>query len=452
MTNKFRRYFSAAMLAWMLPGLTMADERQDFDKHSTIQLYSGQVKIIPTRAVKRVAVGNGKILSVTLVDGKELLLLAEGAGETSLHLWYKNGEEGAARIVIAPGDVGRAAEEIGNLMGKDKQAQVRIVGDKVIIDGRNLSEETLNRIEKLKAVYPNVVNLAEKEQLRMEKVVLLDVKILKMKKDFFRSLGVNWNLSMAGPQAGIVGDFSSNQYFRLGVPTNSGTGGSTANFSFPSTGIQDLPLKVAPFATNFGIVTSIASRINFALQNGDAYEIANPKLSAKSGSKEPAEFLAGGQIAIPLAIGFGQTTVIFKDFGIRLKFSPVADDRNNVGLKVFTEISNIDPALTVGGIPGFSTNRTQAEINLKDGETLVISGLLDQNLTKTSNKIPALGNIPILGYLFKSEDFRNSESDLVFLVTPKVITADSVENISEESHGRYLENLYKSNADKGIIR
>ena len=447
-----KKPLAAAIVTLMFPALACAKGDLELDNRSSISMYSGQVKIIPTNTVKRVAVGNGKILSVTLVDGKELLLLAEGAGETNLHLWYKNGEESAARVVIAPRDVGRAAEEISILLSKNPNTQVRVIGDKVIIDGKNLSEEDVSRIEKLKAVYQNVINLAEKEPLRMEKVVLLDVKILKMKKDFFRSLGVNWNQSMAGPQAGIVGDFSSNPYFRMGVPTTNGTGGPLANFSFPSSGLQDLPLKVAPVATNFGIIASVASRINFALQNGDAYEIANPKLSAKSGSKEPAEFLAGGQIPIPLAIGFGQTSVIFKDFGIRLKFSPVADDRNNVSLKIFTEISNIDPSLTVGGVPGFFTSRTQEEINLKDGETLVMSGLVDHSLSQNSNKIPGLGNIPILGYLFKSDDFRDNKSDLVFLVTPQVITANSLENIDAESHARYLENMYSRNSDQGIIR
>jgi len=440
------------IITTMIPCIANAANLFSTDPSSSITMYSGQVKIIPTNTVKRVAVGNGKILSVTLVDNKELLLLAEGAGETNLHLWYKNGEESAARVMIAAKDVGRAAEEISGLLASNSHIQVRIVGEKVIIDGKNISQEDLNRIDKLHAIYPNLVNLAEKEPLRMEKVVLLNVRILKMKRDFFRSLGVNWNQSIAGPQAGVVGDFSSNPYFRMGVPTTNGTGGPLANFSFPSSGITDLPLKVAPFATNFGIIASVASRINYALQNGDAYEIANPKLSAKSGSKEPAEFLAGGQIPIPLAIGFGQTSVIFKDFGIRLKFSPVADDRHNVGLKIFTEVSNIDPSLTVGGVPGFFTSRTKAEINLKDGETLVMSGLIDHSLAKNSNKIPGLGNIPILGYLFKSDDFRDNESDLVFLVTPSVITADSRDNIDAESHARYLENLYQKNADKGPLR
>ncbi len=443
---------AAAITTLQVSVVSAASDDLRPDPSSNISMYSGQVKIIPTSTIRRVAVGNGKILSVTLVDNRELLLLAEGAGETNLHLWYKNGTESASRIVIAPKDIGRAAEEITSLLSSYPGIQIRIVGDKIIIDGKNLPEEVLSRVEKLKAVYPNVVNLAEKEPLRMEKVVLLDVRILKMKKDFFRSLGVNWNQSMAGPQAGIVGDFSSNPYFRMGVPTSTGTGGPQANFSFPSSGITDLPLKVAPFATNFGIIASVASRINYALQNGDAYEIANPKLSAKSGSKEPAEFLAGGQIPIPLAIGFGQTSVIFKDYGIRLKFSPVADDRHNVGLKIFTEVSNIDPSLTVGGVPGFFTHRSQTEINLKDGETLVMSGLIDHSFTKNSNKIPGLGNIPILGYLFKSDDFRDNESELVFLVTPSVITADSRENIDAESHARYLENLYKNSSDKGFIR
>lgn len=442
--------FSTAILC--ISTLSIATADPFINQVENISMYSGQVKIIPTRTIRRVAVGNGKILSVTLVDNKELLLLAEGTGETNLHLWYKNGTESAARVVIAPKDIGHAADEISSLLTASPNTQVRIVGDRIIIDGKNLSEETLTRIEKLKAVYPNVINLAEKEPLRMEKVVLLDVRILKMKRDFFRSLGVNWNQSMAGPQAGIVGDFTSNPYFRMGVPTSNGTGGPLANFAFPNSGITDLPLKVAPLASNFGIIASVASRINYALQNGEAYEIANPKLSAKSGSKEPAEFLAGGQIPIPLAIGFGQTSVIFKDFGIRLKFSPVADDRHNIGLKIFTEVSNIDPSLTVGGVPGFYTNRSQTEINLKDGETLVMSGLVDHNLAKNSSKIPGFGNIPIIGYLFKSDDFRDNESELVFLVTPTVITADSRKNIDAASQAKYLENMYQRSSDKGFIR
>ena len=175
----------------------------------------------------------------------------------------------------------------------------------------------------------------------------------------------------------------------------------------------------------FGIATQITSRIDFAVDSGDALILAQPRLAARSGGW--ADFLAGGEIPIPV-VTQNTTDVEFKPFGITLEIEPTVDDNNNIIALVNTEISTADFANAVMGVPSFLTRRTTADIRMRSGETLVISGLVDYAASKAITKIWGLGDVPILGALFRSKGFRDQTTELVIFVTPTVIDASSESN------------------------
>ncbi|MEY2343026.1 type II and III secretion system protein family protein [Acidithiobacillus sp. IBUN Pt1247-S3] len=430
-----------------------------------ISLYAGQVKVIPSKAVKRVAVGNGKVLSTTVVDNRELLLLAEGAGETSLRVWYKDGGEAAYRVLVAPQDVGRAAEEIRTLVSGNvvNPVSVQVVGDHIVIDGKNLSQQQIDRINSLSLLYPKkTIVIANKEPFKMEKMVWLDVNVLEVRKTLLENFGVDWQKQISGPFVGYGKDFIGPRSVPvqplgsdLAQPAVAGSGMRLTPAPVGLDGAIDLVNLARPISgvMNFGIITGMLSKINFALSNGDAWQIANPQLSARSGGT--TNFLAGGQVPILQALATGAAafqTVTFKDYGIQLNFSPQVDDSNNISMKVKAEVSEIDPATSVilNGltVPGFLVRKSDAEINVQDGQTMVISGLVNPKTAKNVSKLPWLADVPILGNLFKSTNFQSGNTDLVILVTPRVVNPGGLENVREVSAAVRLKDEYRQTLGK----
>jgi len=239
----------------------------------------------------------------------------------------------------------------------------------------------------------------------MERMVRMKVKMVEFRKSALGKLGIDWGDSISGPTFATAGDVIGNNLFR---PASEGFAG--------------LPNTVAPFSTYFGIASNITSRINFLATNGDAVTLAEPVLSCTNGGS--ASFLAGGEVPYPTVGANGETKIAFKDYGIKLNISPQIDPNGNVRTMIETEISQIDPALSIGGTPGLLTRRAQTQVNVRSGETIVISGLLSSESSTDIDKIPGLGSLPILGHLFRSENVRNSVSELVIFVTPEVIEPD----------------------------
>ncbi len=240
-------------------------------------------------------------------------------------------------------------------------------------------------------------------RIRMETMVRMHVRMIEFRKSALGKLGINWSDSTAGPGLAIAGDALGNNLFRL-----PGDGFASA-----------LPNTVQPFSAYFGIASSLTSRINFMASTGDATMLAEPVLSTTSGGT--ASFLAGGEVPYPSVSANGQTVVQFKEYGIKLNVSPSIDALGNVRTIVETEISQLDPAVSVQGTPGLLTRRAQTQVNVRSGETIVISGLLSSESSKDVDKIPGIGNLPIIGNFFRSQNARNAVSELVIFVTPEIV-------------------------------
>ncbi|GAB3339071.1 type II and III secretion system protein family protein [Marilutibacter aestuarii] len=382
-----------------------------------LDLYGGQVKVFSSsRPLARVAVGNGDLVEVTTIEKRQLVVIAGAgkAGTTSLHLWYEDGGQRSIDVSVSPVDTGSTSTIVRELLALESGSKARVqdVDNSVVVTGELTALES-ERVAAIAKLYPNVVNLSTPDLVEMQPMVLMDVRIMEFKRDAMRDLGIDWQDSIDGPAGGAIKDFSSS-FFRI-LPD----GSPFEDF--------DLPARINPMETYFGIATSITSKINLLTQTGNAYELASPQLSARSGGS--ANFLAGGEVPIPLTSSFGATNVEFKEYGIKLDIEPFVNENNEISTVIMTEVSKIDPAVAVQGIPGFLTRRTGTELNVRSGETIVISGLVDIAGSKGFGGIPGLSNIPILGRLFRSDNFRAGRTDLVVFVTPRIVRPDDAANI-----------------------
>jgi pilus assembly protein CpaC len=385
---------------------------------TNLMLYVGEARVLNESNIRRMAVGNGKILTANIISATQLLLLAETQGESTIHLWHRDGTENDYAVTVVSADTSRMLTEIRSLLGSNPKVVARVVGDKVVLEGTDLGNEQTSRLNDIVHLYPQVLNLVS--HVTMDRMVEIDVRIMEFRKTKLTQLGINWStVGVTGPTFGLVGDAAKGSAFVNGVAP-------------PLAGITNGP-KIDPVSTFLGIATSITSSIDASVQLGDATYLSEPKLTCKSGGS--CKFLSGGQVPIPTTSIFGQTNVQFKDYGIKLEVDPVVSDSGLVHMKAFTELSAIDPTVTVAGIPGFITRRTETEVNLLAEQTLVISGLFDGSDIRTITKVPGLADIPLLGELFKSRDFQKKKSDLVIFLTPHLVTPDMQANLDAVKAG-----------------
>lgn len=400
----------AGLVAGMLPpsGTAVAEASVIPD---SITMYTGQALVQRAPgALKRVAVGDGKLLEVKTVGSREMVLIADKVGDTSLQLWMSDGTQRSVAVHIVEGNSDQVAALVRKLLGDGSPISVNAVSGNVVLTGTDLSQSDMAHIAALKKLYPQVLDFTSANAVEMKPMVMMQVRIMEFRKKAMNEIGIKWDSVIDGPSGGLIHDFGTNNVFRMPQAFQG----------------VDLPLRVAGTPSFFGIATSITSKINLMMQTGNAWELATPELAARSGGV--ADFLVGGEVPIPLANGLGETTVEYKEYGIKLHIAPVVNSAGDIATDIETEISRIDPTVKVQGYPGFITRRASAQLNVHQGDTIVISGLVDANAAKNFDKVPGLGQIPILGALFRSRDFQKERTDLVVFVTPIVVDANSRKN------------------------
>jgi pilus assembly protein CpaC len=247
--------------------------------------------------------------------------------------------------------------------------------------------------------------------LQPRATILIKAKLIEVKKSALRDIGIDWADVAAGPVFGSLDELVTNKYFRV-IPDN-------------VQGLGGLPLQLGSSNHYLAFTTVIDSVINLLVNDGDARLLAEPTLTCIDGGQ--ADFLVGGEVPIPVQNQDGALNVIFKQFGIILKVEPQAGSGGLIRTKVNVEVSSVDKSISVLGIPGFASRKTNTEMNVQSGKPMVIAGLFSSEDAKTVVKVPGLGQLPILGELFKSRQFRRGQSELVVLVTPWLIDADSPE-------------------------
>ena len=388
-------------------------------------MFVGESRVFPTPGVARIAVGNGQIVTATALDEKDVMVFANGVGTSSLFVWNKDGRHQRIKVTIVPGDVTRYAREISAFLTAVPRARTSIIGDKVIVEGDDLSDLDLAKIDELAKRYPQIVNFTNR--LGWEQMVLMDVKVVEFPINELREIGLRWSAAGGAVVGGIWSpirrnDNGANQINPQLIPAPPivGIGGLAA----PS-GLQVLSLL------NLGL----SAQLSLLAQNGTATILAEPQLSARNGAR--ASFLAGGEYPYTVSTINGPT-VLFKPYGIRLDIQPRVDRNGVIRALVDSEVSAIDPSIVTVAGPALSTRKTSTEFNLRAGETLVLSGLVSRRTSVNIDKVPFLGDIPILGALFRSKRFQNDETELVVFVTPTVV----------DSHSRGLADRVEQTNDK----
>jgi pilus assembly protein CpaC len=385
-----------------------------------IEMFVGESRVFPTPGVARIAIGNGSILTAAALDGKEVILFANGVGTSSLFVWNEAGQSQRVKINILPGDTSRISREIAAFLTAIPNARASVIGDKVIVEGDNLGDVDMARIELLSQRYPQIVNFTN--PLGFERMVMLDVKVVEFPVNELRELGLRW---------GVVGGATIGGVWS---PLRRGDApGLQANINAPQLPVVGTGDTLGPALIPSGL--NIRSGINLGLgatlqalaQEGKTAILAEPQLSARSGSR--ASFLAGGEIPYSVSSPDG-TTILFKSYGVKLDILPQVGAGGNIRATIEAEVSNIDGSVTTQFGPALLTRKTSTEFNVRGGETIVLSGLIQREQSSNVDKVPGLGDLPVIGALFRSKRFLNRETELVVFVTPTVIGADSEVNLS----------------------
>ena len=398
------------LLLFLLLSFGVAFAQSGQEAHDeTLEIIAGQTDILAFRGVRRVSIGDDDLLDVkVLADAGQILLIGKNPGVTDLRVWLRDGRQTSFVVQVLKQVPAKVLSQVeANLLGIEG-VRARLAGDQVVIEGRSLREEDYERVKAIAEQY-GATNFVSPGGINLRGMVLLDVKVIEVRKSSLKDIGINWADFASGPSYSYLGDFGNNSLFRgTGLPPGA-IGGQ-------------LPLNAGSGNPFFGISTSITSVLDLLIRNGNARTLAEPKLTCVSG--EQAEFLAGGEVPIPVTDADGALNVQFKQFGIILNMAPIADPSGFIATNVEVEVSNIDPTVVVLGIPGFVTRRTITSMNVREGQTMVISGLLNSERSKDVDKFPVLGSVPVIGELFKSREFRNNETELVVLVTPSLVDPD----------------------------
>lgn len=405
----------------------------------TIELVVGKSTLLRLDApIDRLSLGNPSVADVTLISPRELYLLGKTFGSTNIILWRRSGHTTVVDVVVTI-DSGLLQDKLRSLLPGEKGIVVHSAADSVVLSGEVSSASKVEQAVAIAEAYVRNINkglvlpvmadggkvepgtalnitqggagaavgAAGAKVVNLLRVsspqqVMLEVKVAEVSRTLLDKLGAqfNWNRTGGSWIYSILTGFLGNSSGTVGA--SKGPGRSL----FFDAEKQDGLIKI----------------------------LAEPTIVAISGQE--GSFLAGGKIFIPVARSnetTGGTTITLeeKEFGVGLKFTPTVLDGGLIHLKVAPEVSELSqtgtPFTTVNGatavLPSFTTRKAQTSVQLYDGQSFAIAGLMKNNITETVKRFPGLGEIPVLGALFRSSEFQSDKTELMFLVTPRLVTA-----------------------------
>lgn len=407
------------------PTTTLPSQAQATQNSAPLRVMVGKSLLInTTERLKRISVTDPSIAYAYPITPTQILVHGKAPGEVSLLIWDEL-ERSRSFDLRVDVDVSACSEEEHRVF-PDEQITVTPSRAAIVLSGHVSTEDVSKRAGELASAYsPKVVNVLTFGPVGAQEV-LLEVKFAEVDRTALTQLGVNFISTGAANTIGTIttgqyGGFGPQTLSKTGTSTTTTNGGSSTTTTNGTTLNNLLNLFVFRPDINFGAVIE-------ALQTKNLLQIlAEPNLIAVNGKE--ASFLAGGQFPFPIVQpgnGFTAVTISFKEFGVRLQFTPVITPNGYIHLKVAPEVSTLDfaNALTISGftVPALSTRRAETEFELQDGQSFVIAGLMDNRVTDIYNKIPGLGDIPILGQFFRSKSLQKSNSELMVLCTVRRIS------------------------------
>jgi len=358
--------------------------------------------------IKRVAAGNESVAEFVVIGPKELLVNGKAPGETSIVIWQEDDTRTVYDLAVRAspsrlnGVRSQIQREFGGSTG-DSGIEVSIDNDTAFVRGTVKDMVSADRVMSIASTLGKTVNLLHVAVPPVEPQVLLMVRFADVDRNASRALGMSLASSAFNQQTSLG----------TGVPVSQ-DGGATFSLS--------QAVNILLFRKDINLLAAIQ-----ALETKQSLEmLAEPNLLVINGTQ--AHFVAGGEFPYPMVQPNGNSTsvsIAFKEYGIRLGFLPVITPRGTIRVHVTPEVSALDytNSVTIAGttIPGTSTRRVETEVELESGQTFVIAGLLDKQITETFSKIPGIGSLPVLGKLFQSKSVTRSNSELLVMITPEIV-------------------------------
>ena len=364
------------------------------DKSEKLYAIAGKSQLLKfDEPISRVSITEPQYADLVLLSPKELLLNGKKAGRTSLVFWGSNNKPVFYNLIVQQ-DADAFLQAIEDI-APNEHINLIFTDDGVILSGRVSSTNVKEKIKNIAKAYNfKLVDMSESPT----KQVLLEVKITEASRSFTNELATQFTIGN-----NVTGN------------SNYGTFDGTLN------GLQYI------FAKNSA---NLAFSIRAGEQKGAIKILAEPKLLALDNAE--ASFNVGNEVPVPSEIGqFGQVSYQFKNTGVILNFKPqILEKSNRIILKLSPEVSEVDSSVAIQNadgsiIPGFKTRKVDTTVELADGETLILAGLLKQTNNNTRTQVPWIGNIPVLGLLFTNYNDKKDNTELVIFITPKIVETPS---------------------------
>jgi pilus assembly protein CpaC len=418
----------------------------------------GEQVNLPT-GITDVVVANPQVADVDVRNPKQIYIFAKGPGETNVYAT----DAGGRTVYSATVRVGNNLDSIDQMLTlamPEADIQVSTLNGVVLLTGTVAQPEDVTEAEKLvEAFVGGSSKVVSRLKTAVPMQVNLQVRIAEVSRSLAKEIASNFTTRDndgnglvfgigRGRNVGTIGDINTAGFPRLdasslyGLPAGSislpfnpatgqfVTGGTQFNFNNP---VGSNALNLA--GRLFGI--DVAAAFDIAERAGLSTTLAQPNLTTISG--ETAEFLAGGQFPIPVADNFGSITVQFRDYGVSLKYTPTVLADGRIQLRVRPEVSDISSqgAVRIAGteIPAITTRMTDTTVELGSGQSFMIAGLMQNSATTSIDKYPGLGDVPVLGALFKSNGWKRNETELVIVVTPYLVKPVSDSEIKLPTDG-----------------
>jgi pilus assembly protein CpaC len=396
-------------------GSVVPDTRQP----KRLELVVGKSIVLETaEAVKRVSIGDPKIADFTLLSRREIYITGKAVGATNLSLW-QNKKVFAIYDLDVAYDISRLKQKLHDVFPDEKDLRVVATHDSITLSGTVSSTANLSQVLSLAEAYAPDGKVRNLLQVAGVQQVMLEVRAAEMSRSLTKRLGINFNYARGGNfgvslLSGLTKLVQPEDAY-MTVPTDRSYGAGPL-------GLLVSPSVSALFRFNSGS-TTWTGFIDALKDDGLVKILAEPTLIALSG--KTANFLAGGEFPVPVPQGLGTVAIEYKSFGVRLGFTPTVLSENKINVVVNPEVSEPDfsTAIQFQGfvVPGLTTRRASTSVELADGQSFAIAGLLKENVRESISKFPLLGDIPILGALFRSQAFLKQETELIIIVTPHLV-------------------------------
>ena len=365
-------------------------------------------------------IGNPDIADIVPISDTSVYVLGKKTGTTSLTLYNRDKLIAVVDVVVGP-DVTTLKRQLSDLLPAD-EISASMSNDSVVLEGMVRSAVDADRAMQIAETYApgKVVNLLS---LGSSQQVMLEVRFAEVKRSALAQIGVNWDiLGDTGKLNGAIGNGVHTSPL-VDTATGAVTGSQLLHGAITDS-FAIISRTFRAFGANFNVTLDALER------KGAITTLAEPTLVALSG--ETASFLAGGEFPVPVVQNVGGDatnaaafTVEWKPFGVSLAFTPTVLSDGVINMVVAPEVSSIDPtaSITVNNltIPGLQTRRAKTTLEIRDGESFAMAGLLRKDFQDTVRQIPLLGSIPIIGALFRSTGFQHEQTELVIIVTPHLV-------------------------------